>query len=89
MKGYFKIIDHKFPEVGHSYLDSDRDFGRIEKVLRKHEAVYAREQYQEIICKASRNNVVIDMTDHFRKISDLPNQLNLINRKKRRKQTKS
>lgn len=81
-KGYFKIIDHKFPEVGHSYLDSDRDFGRIEKVLRKHEAVYAPEQYREIICKASRNNVVIDMTDHFRKINDLQNQLNLINRKK-------
>ena len=33
LKGYFKVIDHKFPEVGHSYLDSDRDFARIEKVL--------------------------------------------------------
>lgn len=29
LKGYFKVIDHKFPEVGHSYLDSNRDFGRI------------------------------------------------------------
>ncbi|CAH2003655.1 unnamed protein product [Acanthoscelides obtectus] len=36
-KGLFKIIDHKFPEVGHTYLDSDRDFGRIEKNLRKHQ----------------------------------------------------
>lgn len=42
LKGYFKIVDHKFPEVGHSYLDSDRDFGRIEKIMRKHEAVYAK-----------------------------------------------
>ncbi|KAL4713396.1 hypothetical protein ACJJTC_010381 [Scirpophaga incertulas] len=81
-KHYFKVIDHKFPEVGHSYLDSDRDFGRIEKVLRKHEAVYAPDQYREIICKASRNNIVIDMTDHFRKIDDLQNKLHLINRKK-------
>ncbi|KAK4879164.1 hypothetical protein RN001_007310 [Aquatica leii] len=38
-KGIFKIIDHKFPEVGHSYLDSDRDFGRIEKRLRKHQTI--------------------------------------------------
>lgn len=35
LKGYVKSVDHKFPEVGHSYLDSDRDFGRIEKNLRK------------------------------------------------------
>lgn len=81
-KGYFKIIDHKFPEVGHSYLDSDRNFARIEKVLRKHGAVCAAEQYRTIICKASRYNVVVDMTDHFRKINELTNQLNLINRKK-------
>ncbi|GBM26430.1 hypothetical protein AVEN_139379-1 [Araneus ventricosus] len=26
LKGYFKVIEHKFPEVGDSYLDSDRDF---------------------------------------------------------------
>ncbi|CAG4946621.1 unnamed protein product [Parnassius apollo] len=65
---YFKVIDHKFPEVGHSYLDSDRDFGRIEKVLRKHDTVYVPEQYRNIICKASRNNTVIDMSAHFRKI---------------------
>lgn len=31
LKGDFKIIDHKSPEVGHSYLDSDRDFERIKK----------------------------------------------------------
>ena len=27
------IIDQKFPEVGHSYMDSDRGFGIIEKAL--------------------------------------------------------
>lgn len=31
-KGLVEIIDHKFPEIGHTYMDSDRDFGRIEKV---------------------------------------------------------
>lgn len=54
LKGYFKVTDHKFPEVGHSFLDSDRDFGRIEKRLRKHDTVYVPDQYREIICKASR-----------------------------------
>jgi len=44
MKSYFHTIDHKFPEVGHSYLDSDRDFGRIEKRLRKHQNIYTPEQ---------------------------------------------
>ncbi|CAH0731398.1 unnamed protein product, partial [Brenthis ino] len=82
LKGYFKTIDHKFLEVGHSYLDSDRDFGRIEKVLRKHETVQGTEQYRDIICKASKLNQVIDMSGHFRNISCLHEKLNLINRKK-------
>lgn len=82
LKGYFRCIDHKFPEVGHTYLDSDRDFGRIEKVLRRNDTVYVPDKYREIILKASRKNQVIDMAQHFRKISDLPDKLRLINRKK-------
>lgn len=82
LKGYFCRIDHKFPEVGHTYLDSDRDFGRIEKVLRKHDTVVIPDTYREIISKASRKNQVIDMAQHFRKISELPQTLRLINRKK-------
>ena len=27
----FQVIHHKFPEPGHSYLDSDRDFARRRK----------------------------------------------------------
>lgn len=82
LKGYFRRIDHKFPEVGHSYLDSDRDFGRIEKVLRKHDTVFVPEQYRQIIKKATKKNEVIDMTEHFRKIQDLAKNLNIMNRKK-------
>lgn len=81
VKGYFKIIEHKFPEVGHSFLDSDRDFGRIEKVLRKHSTIYLPGQYREIINKASKNNHVTDMEPHFRVFSDLPKQLQVVNRK--------
>ena len=31
----FKVIDHKFPEVGHTYMDSDRDFDLIGSQVRK------------------------------------------------------
>jgi len=58
LKGDFKLIDHKFPEVGHSYLDSDRDFGRIEKRLRKNQNIYTPEQYCNIIKDASQKKML-------------------------------
>lgn len=82
VKGIFKRIDHKFPEVGHTYLDSDRDFGRIEKNLRKHQNIYSPEEYREIIVKTSRKNKVIDMGQHFRETETLGQNLKLYNRKK-------
>lgn len=82
LKGYFKVIEHKFPEVGHSFLDSDRDFGRIEKNLRKHELIFLPDQYREIIQSSGRNYHVTDMTSHFRNFKDLPKKLKLMNRKK-------
>lgn len=82
LKGKFKTIDHKFPEVGHSYLDSDRDFGRIEKVLRRHENIFLPEDYRTIISQSSKINHVTDMSLHFRIFDDLATKLNLLNRKK-------
>lgn len=82
LKGYFKSVEHKFPEVGHSFLDSDRDFGRIEKVLRQHANIYLPEQYRHIIAKASKANQVLDMEHHFRDIDEVASSLRLINRKK-------
>ena len=29
VSGLFRVFGHKFPEVGHTYMDSDRDFGFI------------------------------------------------------------
>lgn len=80
-KNVFKTIDHKYPEVGHTYLDFDRDFGRIEKILRKHESIFTPEKYREIISTASRNNVVLNMTNHFRDFTCLDSEQRLINRK--------
>lgn len=81
-KNIFKIIDHKFPEVGHSYLDSDRDFGRIEKILRKHQTICTPQQYREIIASSNKKSMVIDMEHHFRDTEDLPQKMKLMNRKK-------
>lgn len=81
-KNIFKVIDHKWPEVGNTYLYSDRDFGRIEKILRKHKNIYSPEKYREIISSASRKNQVIDMKKHFRNFEGLDSKQHLINIKK-------
>lgn len=81
-KGIFKTIDHKFPEVGHSYLDSDRAFGRIEKRLRKHQNIFTPEEYREVIASSSKKNIVIDMQFHFRDTENVMKNMKLINRKK-------
>lgn len=82
LAGYAKTIDHKFPVVGHTYLDSDRDFGRIEKNLRKNETIHGPEGYRKIIRESGKNNHVIDMTNNFRKIDSLVSDLKLVHRKK-------
>lgn len=80
---YFEVIDHKFPEVGHSYLDSDRDFGRIEKVLRKHEKISSPEEYRSHIKSALPAKAkVIDMTGKFYNINGLVAGLGLYNNKR-------
>lgn len=82
LKGYYKCIDHKLPEVGHSYLDSDRDFERIEKNVRKHENMYTPEQYRDIIRQSNKGLVVFNMENHFKDIDELQLKLHLYNRKK-------
>ncbi|GBN33972.1 hypothetical protein AVEN_130490-1 [Araneus ventricosus] len=82
LKGYFKIIEHKFTEVGHSYPESDRDLGRIEKNLRKHETIFLPEKYRKIIMQSGRNHHVTDMTPHFRNSKALHSKFQLNNRKR-------
>lgn len=82
LKGIFQVIDHRFPEVGHTYLDSDRDFGRIEKVLRKHSTIFTPDQYRQIIKTAcTRKSTVNNMQQYFRDIDSLSNKMILVNKK--------
>jgi len=82
LKGDFKIIDHKFPDVGHSYLDSDRDFGRIENILRKNQNIYTPEQYRSIIKVSKKNIDLVDMEHQFKKVDILKNKLRIVNKVK-------
>ncbi|KAJ8885711.1 hypothetical protein PR048_011909, partial [Dryococelus australis] len=71
-KGVFKIIDHKFTKICHSYLDSDRDFGRIEKRLRKYQTICTPEKYSQVIASSSRKgsstrNIISEILKTFQK----------------------
>lgn len=77
--GRFKEVIHKFPVVGHSYMDCDRDFGLIEKLVRKHETVYLPQKYREIIRDSKTTNKfdVIEMANCFYDMKKLPTALGL------------
>ena len=49
LKGRFQSVDHKFPEPGHSFLESDRDFAHVEKVVRQQQNIYSVEEYKNIM----------------------------------------
>ncbi|KAL1493809.1 hypothetical protein ABEB36_009497 [Hypothenemus hampei] len=72
-----------FPEVGHSYLDSDRDFGRIEKALRKHQNTFTPDQYREIIRSAStKDSLCLNMENFFHNLEELSTILHLFKKMK-------
>nr|CAH7727940.1 unnamed protein product [Callosobruchus chinensis] len=77
------VNDFEECQVGHTFLDSDRDFGRIEKVLRRHETLYTPQQYREIITNASKRNChVNNMENQFYDLDSLTDRLGLVYRKK-------
>lgn len=65
--GRFKKIDHKFPEVEHTFMDSDRDFASVEKAIRKHQNIYTVDQYLSIMTEARRTTPfnITRMADKF------------------------
>lgn len=80
----FAVIDHKFPEPGHTFLDSDRDFAHIEQQIRKHENIYSMDQYQDIMhgCVRKSPFAVTRMGDKFYDLQTLPLVLQLRNTKR-------
>lgn len=76
--GRLDTIDHKFPETGHTYMDSDRDFGLIEKIVRKRQNIYSVDEYQDIFAQSQKSRpVVTRMHGKMKKIKTLPDSLGL------------
>ena len=74
IKGFFNSIDHKFPEVGHSYIDPDRDFGRIEKIIRRQEKIFAPQQF--LIKNACKKNAkVTEEGENTESDHDIPTEM--------------
>lgn len=61
----FKVICHRYPEPGHSFLPCDRSFGLIEMEKRKYDKIYLPQEYVNIIRGSSKNFVVIPVTQDF------------------------
>ena len=80
-QGRFSIIDHKFPEPGHSFLDSDRDFAHIEKSVRKKGNIYTKDQYADTITASFRKSKtgLTHMNGKFYDLKQLPRALGIRN----------
>ena len=77
----FSAIEQKFPETGHTFLDSDRDFAHIEKKVRKEQNIYTVDQYSQIFIESQTKNKprVTRMQDRFFQLKMLPATLGLYN----------
>ena len=78
-KNMVAYIDEKFPETGHSMLDSDRGFTHVEKVIRKKQNIYSVDEYQEIIMSSQKKDrpIITRLYDKFHEIKELSNLLQL------------
>ena len=76
----FRIIEHKFPLPGHSFLDSDRDFAKVEVGVRKRENVYSVDEYQSVMTSCMRNPqpIVTRIADKMFDIDSLIHDMGLI-----------
>ena len=75
----FQSIEHKYPEPGHSYLDSDRDFGKIEIAVKRRQNVYTVDDYQSIMVGSQCKVIVTRMGDKMTDIAGLKTSLDLVN----------
>ena len=75
----FEVIEHKFPEPGHTYLDSDRDFGKVECAVKRKETIYSVDEYQTIMTSAFTKSkaTVTCMGDKMVDIANLARSLGL------------
>ena len=77
--GRFREIEHKFPAPGHTYLDSDRDFVKIEVAVKKRENIFTVDEYHAIIIGAFNKPKasVTRMADKLIDVSNLDKTLHI------------
>jgi len=63
--GSFKEIRHIFPLSGYTMMPCDRDFGDIERTLRKNQCIYTPSQYVNLI-KDARVKIKFQVTEMAR-----------------------
>lgn len=76
--GNFEEITHIYPVSGHTMMPCDRDFGDIERKLRKKKCIYAPSEYVDIIKDARVKNKfkVTEMTaDKFMNMEQIATML--------------
>ena len=81
-KKRFQVIHHKFPEPGHSYLDSDRDFAHVEKAVKQRQNIYCVDDYHSIMAQSQLKHrpTVTRIGNGMYAIKKLPSQLGLCSR---------
>lgn len=77
--GRFQEIEHYILITGHTYLPTDRDFGKIEKYQQKIENVYSPDHWRKVVLDCGRKNkfIVTAMgSGDFIDLEDLKSNLN-------------
>ena len=80
LTGQFVSIEHKFPIPGHSFLDSDRDFAKIEGEVKRRENIYSMDEYQSLMtsCIRKPQPTVTRLGDKMFDIKSLIRKLRLV-----------
>lgn len=66
---------HIFPQVSHTMLASDRNFGHVEKAARRREAIYSPSEWENVLKTEQIKNPskVTVMTQEFFEFAELKN----------------
>jgi len=76
----FDEIEHKFPEPGHSFMDSDRDIAHIEKQVKVRQTIYSVDEYHNIMAQSQTTHPpTVTRISTFYSLKELPAMLGLTN----------
>lgn len=79
LKNDSNVCNTSFRNQGtmHTYLDCDRDFGKVEVSVKRRESIYTVDDYQQIMANSQTKATVTRIGDKMVNISSLPSLLGL------------